>query len=345
MKTLQASWDIPHESGAVVRHFSIHSEILQGSSKAGFPARRTHTAFIPSECIAGQKAPILYLFAPWTSAGRTMFNWEPFREDLASRLSRLISSKQIPPCIVVCPDLFVDFGGSQYINSSWIGNHADHIVNELIPFVENQFPVLKGVQHRAALGRSSGGFGALRFAMDYDESFAAIACHAGDMGFEWVYRRSLIDICTGLTKFQDPVIYMTELRKQKKLTGFDTHVLMMLGMCAFYSPNPDTHAGFDLPISLRNGEIIEPIWAKWMSHDPLERIKSSIVQERLGKLKRLFIDCGNRDQYFLQYGARQLNAKLKTLGISHTYGEYDDNHSGTAYRFDESLPQLLSVLV
>ena len=128
------------------------------------------------------------------------------------------------------------------------------------------------------------------------------------------------------------------------MSGFETHIMMLLGMCAFYSPNPDSPHGFDLPISLRTGELLEPVWQRWRSHDPLELIEHAAVQDRLGKLKHLFIDCGNRDQYFLQFGSRQLVAKLKKIGISHNYSEFDDNHSGTAYRYDVSLPKLLNAI-
>ena len=338
------TWDIPHCNGAVIRHFTVQSEILRSSDKAGFDHARPHVAYLPKEAIAGQKLPAVYLLASWTGAGRSMFQWEAFREDLPTRLARPIATKVIPPCVVVCPDLYIDYGGSQYINSDYVGHHGDHIVKELIPYVENKLPVLSGARHRGVLGRSSGGFGALRLAMDYDDAFAAVACHAGDMGFEWVYRRSLIDICTGLAKFQDPVMWMNELRKQKKMSGFDTHVLMMIGMCAFYSPNPDSPSGFDLPVTLRNGEVIDSVWQRWKSHDPLELVDKPLVQERLGRLKSLFIDCGNRDQYFLQFGSRQMDAKLKKYGIKHDYFEFDDNHSGTAYRYDESLPRLLNAL-
>ena len=339
-----SNWDIPHSNGAVIRHFSLKSEILQKTSKAGFEAIRPHVAYLPQEGLAGQKLPTIYLLASWTGAGRSMFQWEAFREDLPTRLARLIKSKIIPPCVLICPDLYIDYGGSQYINSDYVGHHGDHIVKELIPYVEKNFPVLEGAGHRAVLGRSSGGFGALRLAMDYDNTFAAVACHAGDMGFEWVYRRSLIDLCTGLAKFQDPVTWMNELKKQKKMSGFDTHVLMMLGMCAFYSPNPSAPAGFDLPITLRNGEIIDEVWERWKTNDPLEILDQPLAQERLGRLRHLFIDCGNRDQYFLQFGSRQMNAKLKKHGIKHEYAEFDDNHSGTSYRFDESLPRLLNAM-
>ena len=277
-------------------------------------------------------------------SGRSMFNWEPFREDLASRLDRLINEKIIPPCVVICPDLYIDYGGSQYINSPWIGHHADHIVKELIPWVESNLPVARDAARRCVLGRSSGGFGALRFVMDFDDCFAAAACHAGDMGFEWVYRRSLIDICTALYKQRDPMLWMRDLSRQKKLSGFDTHVMMMMGMCGFYSPNPDSPLGFDIPVSIRDGEILEDIWQRWVEHDPLARLNHQVVVDRLGHLKNLFLDCGNKDQYFLQYGARQFSKKANALGVNHTYAEFDDNHSGTSYRFDESLPRLLAAI-
>lgn len=336
--------DQPVANGAVIRHFTLQSETLRKTSLAGYSYARPHTAYIPSEALSGKQLPTIYLLASWLGAGRSMFNWEPFREDLGARIGRLIAAGSMPPCVVVCPDLYIDLGGSQYINSSFIGNHADHIVSELIPYVENHFPVLKGSNHRAIAGRSSGGFGALRFGMDYPSVFSAVACHAGDMGFEWVYRRSLIDLCVALAKYKDPMNYLSELKKQKKLSGFDTHILMMLGMCGFYSPNTNTELGFDLPIDIQYGKILEDTWNRWLEHDPVQRIEQKKTQDNLGNLKKLFIDCGNRDQYFLQYGSRQLVKKLKSAGVQHTYSEFDDNHSGTGYRYDESLPLLATAI-
>ena len=336
--------DQPLADGAVIRFFTLQSEILRKTSQAGYSHHRPHTAYIPREALAGKKLPTIYLLASWLGAGRSMFNWEPFREDLATRISRLMAAGSMPPCIVVCPDLYIDLGGSQYINSSYVGNHADHMVSELIPYVENNFPALAGPKHRAITGRSSGGFGALRFGMDYPGVFGAVACHAGDMGFDWVYRRSLIDLCVALARYRDPLTYLAELKKQKKLSGFDTHILMMLGMCGFYSPNTHTELGFDLPVDIQDGHILEKTWQRWLDHDPVVRVDQASIQNNLGSLKTLFIDCGNRDQYFLQYGARQLIKKLKASGVPHMYSEFDDNHSGTSYRYDESLPLLATAI-
>jgi S-formylglutathione hydrolase FrmB len=274
-----------------------------------------------------------------------MVQWEAFKEDFPSRLMRLIETKTLPPCVVVFPDLYTDFGGSQFIDSSCFGSHASHIVLELIPYVEQKLPVLPGVRHRGVFGRSSGGFGALRLAMDFPGSFAAVACHAGDMGFDWVYRRCLIDLCTALAKFQSAEKYLDFTLQQKKISGWDTHILMLLGMCGFYSPNIKCPLGFDLPIDINSGKINEEVYALWNNHDPLTKIEERKTQDALHNLSCLFLDCGTKDQYFLQYGSRQFVEALKKHSLKYEYQEFDDNHSGTNYRFDVSLPKMLSALI
>jgi len=64
----------------------------------------------------------------------------------------------------------------------------------------------------------------------------------------------------------------------------------------------------------------------------------------LRKLKALYMDCGDRDQFNLVFGARQLNRALERLGITHRYEEFPDDHSSVDYRMDESLPFLAKAL-
>ena len=64
----------------------------------------------------------------------------------------------------------------------------------------------------------------------------------------------------------------------------------------------------------------------------------------LAQLKALYIDCGDRDQFNLVFGARQLNRALNRLGIAHRYEEFPDDHSSVDYRMDESLPFLARAL-
>ena len=64
----------------------------------------------------------------------------------------------------------------------------------------------------------------------------------------------------------------------------------------------------------------------------------------LRKLKRVFIDCGSRDQYALHHGARIFVAKARKRRIPLIHEEFDDNHSSISYRYDRSLAVLSRAL-
>lgn len=325
----------------------VQSTVLK-DNPAGVDPLRPLTVFLPAAAQEDPKRrfPVLYCLASWTSAGRQQMDWEPFKESLPNRLQRLMDAGALKPCVVVCPDLYTDFGGSQYINSSYLGRHSDHIVDELIPFVESHYPVLQGAASRAVFGRSSGGYGALRLALDRPGSFAAVGCHSGDMGFDLLYRRDLVDLCYALARHSGNVpAYLQALRKAPKIAGKDVHILMLLGMAATYSPDVQSADGYRLPIDPITGALDEATWQRWLAHDPVVMLENKAPLDALKQLKYLYLDCGNKDQYHLHFGMRQLKQKLAGQGIHHQVFEFDDNHSGTSYRYDVSLPLLSQALV
>ena len=59
---------------------------------------------------------------------------------------------------------------------------------ELVPFVESQFNLVRSRDGRAVFGKSSGGYGALYQAMQYPDTWGAAASHAGDVGFDLLFR-------------------------------------------------------------------------------------------------------------------------------------------------------------
>ena len=78
--------------------------------------------------------------------------------------------------------------------------------------------------------------------------------------------------------------------------------------------------------------------------DPLRSIENKEIQANLNLLKGLFIDCGDIDQYNIQFGTRQLADRLKELNIEHTHEEFNGTHSSIDYRMDTSLPFLYQAL-
>ncbi|MGC2414785.1 MAG: hypothetical protein WA459_19075 [Stellaceae bacterium] len=79
-----------------------------------------------------------------------------------------------------------------------------------------------------------------------------------------------------------------------------------------------------------------------MRQDPVVAIETHA--DNLRSLKALYIDCGEKDQFNLLYGARRFVRRLNELGIAHRYEEFSDNHTSVDYRMDESLPFLAQAL-
>jgi S-formylglutathione hydrolase FrmB len=100
--------------------------------------------------------------------------------------------------------------------------------------------------------------------------------------------------------------------------------------------------GVDLPFDLETSEIIQEVWNRWLSWDPVKMVKK--YRENLKKLKLIFIDCGITDEFNLQWGARTLHSKLEKMSIKHIYEEFNDGHMNISYRYDISLPKIFSAL-
>jgi S-formylglutathione hydrolase FrmB len=97
-----------------------------------------------------------------------------------------------------------------------------------------------------------------------------------------------------------------------------------------------------LPVDLYTGELIEERWRNWLAWDPALTVDK--YADNLRKLKGIYIDCGDRDQFILHYGARRVHRALERLGIAHVYEEFPDDHTAVDYRMDKSLPFLEKAL-
>ena len=65
-----------------------------------------------------------------------------------------------------------------------LGNYETHLMEEVMPALDQRLRTIRRRAARAIGGKSSGGFGALVLAMRHPDRFAAVASHAGDMAFE-----------------------------------------------------------------------------------------------------------------------------------------------------------------
>jgi S-formylglutathione hydrolase FrmB len=356
-------------SGRVV-YLQHTSKVLAGNP-LGDPHVRPLAVWLPpqydSPAHKGKRFPVFYDLVGFMGSGLSHVGWRGFDDNVPERAARLIHEKKIGPAIIVFPDCFTALGGNQYINSSAIGNYADYLIDEIIPFVDKEFRTLAAREHRACFGKSSGGYGAIIHGMKYAKHWGAIADHSGDAYFDFVYMHDWPRTLTELMKHRPKPrkAGLIDVRKEEKgaATGFDDgrakaflnavwkkdklsegegHALMILAMAATYDPDPKAPLGFRLPFNLETGERIDARWNAWLKHDPIHMVTKH--RGNLKSLKGIYIDCGWRDQYNIHFGTRQLSKKLHAAGIKHRYEEFDDTHSGIDYRMNESLPFLYKAI-
>ncbi len=313
----------------------INSELLRGNA-LGDPSQRKVSVYLPAGYDENKAYPVMYYLAAYTNSGLGVTSWRNFGESIPERLDRLIAKEKIGPVVMIFPDCFTSLGGNQYLDSPAVGLYASHIHDELIPLVESQLAVKAGAEHRAVLGKSSGGFAAMRFAMDFPGQWGSIANHSGDAGFDILYRRDFPLVADVLADFNGDINkFVKRFWQAKKIMG--SHILALMHICLAATYDPQTEA-IRLPFDLQTCALDETAWSNWLAHDPVERVADSLLG--LQALKGLYMDCGFRDQYFIHYGMRELAHRLEKHQIKHIYEEFNGTHSGIDYRLDESLPFL-----
>ena len=330
--------DIPR--GRVER-LEIDSETLNGNPQ-GDPTRRELQVYLPPGRSDGEGLPFLVDLVGFTGSGMSHTNWKNFGENLPERLDRLIGEGAMEPVVVAFPDCFTRLGGNQYINSAALGRYEDYLHEEVVPVVERRFGC-GGAGKRGVFGKSSGGYGAIVHAMRHGGFWSAAACHSGDMAFDLTYGCDIPASLNELAKHGGSIpAFLAHFEKAPKPTEREVHTLMFLAMAATYDPDPSQPFGIRLPCDPETAELIPERWSNWLNHDPVAMVEHSV--ESLKRLKGLFIDCGDRDQFHLHYGSRRLHRALERLGIAHVYEEFPDDHSNIDYRMDRSLPFLERVL-
>ena len=320
---------------------TITSDALR-ANPLGDPYQRRVPVYLPPGYNQNKAHyPVVYLLSGFTGRGAMMLNDSPFGETIQERMDRLIAAGQVQPMILVLPDCFTRYGGSQYLNSTATGRYEDHLIDELVPYIDQHYRTR--VDSRAIAGKSSGGYGALVQAMRHPDVFSAMVCHSGDMYFEYCYKLDFPKFLNAanhhsLTSAEALARFLADFSPKmhpKPANMFD--ILEIVGMAACYSPNPNSPCGFDLPVDLYTGQLQSEVWQRWLEHDPLTMLQNPAYVGALHQMKLVFLDCGTRDEYALHYGARIFSRQLTALNISHVHQEFDDGHRSIEYRYDVSL--------
>lgn len=321
----------------------FESRLLAGNVLADPIEREVLVYLPPSYDASARRYPLVMVLPPYAAGHRSLLNYKLWEPDLFERYEALLARGEASEAILVSPDCMTRWGGSQFIDSAATGPYQRYVVEEVLPFVDARYRTIPKREARAVVGRSSGGFGALRLGLDRPEAFAAYASHAGDSAFEVSVRPSFTPAAIALDRAGGVAAFVERVRERGPEGGGDFEALMTIATAAAYAPEPDApfpHAA--LPFDVRTAMPIDAVWPRWLAHDPLVRLERD--RDALTSAALVFLDAGDRDEHGLHFGARIMAERLRERGARVVHEEFPGGHRGTAYRTDRSIPLLIGAL-
>jgi hypothetical protein len=324
----------------------VESDLLAGNP-LGDPAFRPVWVYRPPGVEADHPRPLpsVYVIQGFTGQLDMWGNRTPYEPTFLERLDALFAEEDCPDAIVVLADAWTRFGGSQFINSTSTGPYLDYLCDELVPFVDARYPTAPEREHRGLTGKSSGGYGAMVVPMLRPDTFGALAAHAGDALFEACYLPEFRNVARALRDdFEGSYdVFFARLAEVDHLEwNRFGKALETYGYAACYSPDPERPGRALLPFDLATGRLDDEVWARWLAWDPVRLAPQHA--DALRSMRRIYLDAGRQDEYFLDLGAQAFAAELERLGVQHTLELFAGQHGGLTYRYPRAIRELVLAL-
>ncbi|MFI5773260.1 alpha/beta hydrolase [Streptomyces sp. NPDC051658] len=184
--------------------------------------------------------------------------------------------------------------------ANWETFHLDQVV----PFIDANLRTIADKRHRAVVGLSMGGFGALHYGEARPDLFGHVASLSGGIDF-------------GMAEVRAAVL-ATELNVTGAWCAVSTSTPSGTGQCTGYGPTVDSDAIFGSPYPVLNADRI------WKAVDPA-------ATANLAKLAAAEVTLYTGDQglidHFTQIAAKNVKTRLDQLGLPSRLVDYGDGSS------------------
>ena len=339
-----APWDRP--LAGTLDRLTVESELLAGNP-LGDPSRRPLYVYRPPGVAAepGEELPAVYVIQGFTGQLDAWLGRSVFEPTFIERLDTMFAGGECPDAIIVLVDAWTSRGGSQFLNSTSTGRYQDYLCDEVVPFVDARYPTRTDRDHRGISGKSSGGYGAMVLPMFRPDVFGALASHAGDALFECCYQPDFPAVARQLRDdFEGSFGVFHERLAESPNFDFGRFgkPLEMYGYACAYSPDPDRPGEALLPFDLETGRLNEDVWQQWLDLDPVRMAPHNA--DALRSLRRVYLDAGRSDEWFLDLGAQAFAAELTKLDVPHSLELFEGRHGGIGYRYPGAIRELVLAL-
>jgi hypothetical protein len=175
--------------------------------------------------------------------------------------------------------------------------------------------------------------------------FGALASHAGDALFECCYAPTFPEVARSLRDDFDGS-YGVFFERLAEADHFDHGrfgaPFEMYGYACAYSPNLSQPGEALLPFDISTGRLVDDVWALWLEHDPVRMAHHHV--DALRSMRRIYLDAGKSDEYFLDLGAQAFAQELSKIGAAHTLELFHGKHGGITYRYPGAIRELVTAL-
>ena len=323
----------------------VESELL-ADNPLGDPARRPLYVYRPPgvELDHPRALPVVYVIQGYTGQIDMWLNRTALELTMVERIDAMFATGDCPDALIVFVDCWTSYGGSQFLNSSATGRYLDYLCDEVVEFVDSRYPTIADRDHRGIAGKSSGGYGAMVVPMLRPDVFGALASHAGDALFEVAYLPEFPVFVRAIRDHFDGSmdVFLEALAAADHFDMERFRAIEFYGYAAAYSPDPRTPGRALLPVDLSSGRLIDDVWAQWLEKDPVRMAPARA--EALRSMRRIYLDAGTRDEYYLDLGATAFAAELDKLGVEHTVELFDGKHGGISWRYPGAIRELVLAL-
>jgi S-formylglutathione hydrolase FrmB len=320
----------------------ISSQVLR-DNPLGDPYERPLWVYLPPgyDDDPDRRYPAVYVIQGYTGHLAMWRNRTPFRQPFPETADAVFASGEAPPALVVWVDAWTSYGGSQFVDSPGTGRYHSYLCDEVVPWVDGRYRTLPEPGHRAIMGKSSGGFGAMITPMLRPDLFGALATHAGDSLYEMCYIPDFGRAVRALRDYGGDIWqWWGDFRSRVAFTRDADHVLLgLLGVAACFSAGQD--GTVELPFDPKTGQLRPGAWQRWLDWDPVRM--ASRYGGALRSLRAIWIDAGTRDDFFLDLGAQAFRAALREAGVADDvirFELFDATHAAIDYRYPMSLTWL-----
>ncbi len=276
--------------------------------------------YLPADYeVSGLEYPVLYFLPGFGDS----------YADYMNIFKNALNSAKVKDMIVVTVNGKNKFHGSFYSNSPVIGNWEDYISQDLVSYIDENYRTVQDAAHRAIVGHSMGGTGAVSLGMN-----TSVFGHVYAMSPGLLAPDSFQETSVALDMIERKMEEYKEMSEEEAREDYLASVMswpqdFTFGYASAFAYDAEGKAPFVLlPEKDADGNYVrDEIWERYESGFGKLSEKLLEKKENLSALSSLVIEYGDSDEFtWIPAGCEYFSKLLTEQGIDHKLEPYEGGH-------------------